>query len=59
MDPYISKMLREQLKRGPAPAEDFFRMKVTGSGETTWFNITPEQLAAIIEALHEDELSWL
>jgi hypothetical protein len=48
---YLIDNLREIAARGPYPGEDFFRMKVTGDGETKWCNVTPEKLAAIIETL--------
>lgn len=45
---YASRMLREIRDAGTQPDEDFFRMKVTGNGETKWFNVTPAQLDALI-----------
>jgi hypothetical protein len=45
---YASRMLRELRDAGTQPDEDFFRMKVTGNGETKWFNVTPAQMDALI-----------
>lgn len=45
---YASRMLRELRDAGTQPDEDFYRMKVTGNGESKWFNITPAQLDALI-----------
>lgn len=51
MSGYERQMLREQLERGPDPGEDFFRLKVTGRGETKWLNVSPAILTALIEAI--------
>lgn len=50
-DGYTRTMLREQLKRGPHPEEDFFRLKVTGDGETKWLNISPDDLRRIVDVI--------
>jgi hypothetical protein len=60
-DTYLTDRLRDQLERGTQPDEGFFRIKVTGNGETHWMNISPEQLAAIIKALEprwETTVNW-
>jgi hypothetical protein len=53
-DSYLTSALREQLQRGPQPDEGFFRFKVTGEGETQWLNVSPAQLASIINTLNND-----
>lgn len=47
MSDYAASEVRALLKRGTQPDEDFFRMKITGNGETMWVNITPAQLEVI------------
>lgn len=47
--------MRNQLKRGPYPGEDFFRLQVTGKGETRVINISGDQLQKIALILGEDE----
>lgn len=49
---YAALELREQLERGSYEGEDFFRLKVTGNGETKWVNVTAEQLAKIAEVVN-------
>lgn len=49
--PYPTKELRRLMDDGPSPGEDFYRVKVTGSGETHWFNVTPDELDAITRIL--------
>lgn len=49
-DPMATR-LRELLEAGPFPGEDFYRLKVTGNGETHWMNVSPDQLAAIARVL--------
>jgi hypothetical protein len=39
------------LERGPAPGEDFYRVRVSGADHSLWCNVTPEQLAAMLAAL--------
>lgn len=51
MSQYAVDMLRHLREQGPAPGEDFFRMKATGNGETMWFNVTPTELDAITAVL--------
>lgn len=46
--------LEQMLMAGPAPGEDFHRMKVTGNGETNWINIKPSQLVSIVALIEED-----
>jgi len=44
-DTYATSMID---KLGPPPADEgFYRVKITGSGETKWFNISPVELAQI------------
>jgi hypothetical protein len=39
---------------GPPPADEgFYRVKITGTGETKWFNISPAELAAFRAVLAE------
>ena len=45
---YQSRELRRLRDAGTQPDEDFFRMKLTGNGETRWINITPAQMDALI-----------
>lgn len=54
METYAAKEMRRQLERGPALGEEFFRLKVTGHGETRWVNIIPEELSAIAEVLDRE-----
>lgn len=43
-DTYATSMIDEL---GPPPADEgFYRVKITGDGETKWFNISPAELAA-------------
>jgi hypothetical protein len=51
VESYEAKELRKQLVRGPYAGEDFFRLKVTGNGESRWINVTREQLDAIATVL--------
>lgn len=53
MPSYAASQVRELLARGPAEDEDFYRLKVTGAGETNWVNVTPDQLRAIERALDQ------
>lgn len=46
--------LHELIEQGPYPGDDFFRVKVTGDGETWCFNISPEQAQAIEAILAKD-----
>jgi hypothetical protein len=48
---YAQQELTVQLERGPYPGEDFYRLKVTGNGESKHVNISSAQLAAIIAVL--------
>jgi uncharacterized protein (AIM24 family) len=48
---YAAYELFEQLKRGPYEGEDFFRLRVTGNGETKTVNVTPGQLHEIARIL--------
>jgi hypothetical protein len=50
-DSYATDQLRRVLGAGPYPGEDFFRLKVTGNGASNWVNVTPEQLAGLVELL--------
>lgn len=52
---YAATEIQGLLKRGPHAGEDFFRMKVTGNGETRWVNITPAQLASIGAVLNDQD----
>lgn len=45
---YESRELRRLRDAGTQTDEDFFRMKLTGNGETRWLNITPAQMDALI-----------
>jgi hypothetical protein len=47
--------LEHLLNRGPQPGEDFYRMKVTGNGETRWFNVSGEKMEAIAAILAEED----
>jgi hypothetical protein len=39
---------------GPPPADEgFYRVKITGNGETNWLNISPAELAAFRAVLAE------
>lgn len=51
---YAANEMVRQLERGPLPGEDFFRVKVTGNGETRWVNITPAQLRSFAMILDQD-----
>jgi hypothetical protein len=48
---YAASQLQALLENGPYEGENFYRLKVTGNGATTWVNISPEQLAAIVAIL--------
>jgi hypothetical protein len=50
-DSYAADQLRRILDAGPSPGEGFFRLQVTGNGASNWVNITPEQLAGLVELL--------
>jgi hypothetical protein len=45
---YQSRELRRVRDAGTQSDEGFFRMKLTGNGETRWINITPAQMDALI-----------
>jgi hypothetical protein len=49
---YTAGQIQDQLERGLYEGEDFFRLKVTGDGESHWVNVTPKQLAEIVEVLN-------
>jgi hypothetical protein len=48
---YAARMLRLVHDIGPHEDEGFFRLKVTGAGQSPWVNVTPGQLAAIADIL--------
>ncbi len=48
---YAASEIQRQFERGPYPGEDFFRLKVTGKGESRWVDVAPEQLADIVALL--------
>jgi hypothetical protein len=48
---YAASELRSLLARGPQRDEDFFRMKVTGNGETRWINVSATDLRGFIAVL--------
>jgi hypothetical protein len=52
-DDYARREIERQLERGPQPDEGFYRLKVTGVGETRWINVTPDRLARIAAVLSE------
>lgn len=57
-DGHLLTQLRRVREAGPAPDEDFHRLKVTGTtddphGGSVWLNISPAQLDRIIAALSE------
>jgi hypothetical protein len=43
-DTYATSMI-DELGSPPA-SEGFYRVKITGNGETNWLNISPAELAA-------------
>lgn len=55
-DSYVTDMID---RLGPPPADEgFYRVKITGNGETNWFNVSPAELAevrAIFAAEDEDD----
>lgn len=51
MSEYAAMELLRQHNRGPNPEEGFYRLKVTGNGETKWVNISPDELAQIVTVL--------
>jgi hypothetical protein len=55
MPTYITQALTRILAVGPYPGEEYFRIKVTGNGETHWMNICPSELQAIIRALDTED----
>jgi triacylglycerol esterase/lipase EstA (alpha/beta hydrolase family) len=48
---YAAFEMLEQLKRGPYPGEDFYRLRVTGDGSTKTVNVTADQLERIAAIL--------
>jgi hypothetical protein len=44
---YQRDQVQDVLRGGPAPGDDFFRMKVSGLEQSNWFNLTREQLEQI------------
>jgi hypothetical protein len=54
MSEYAATEIRGLLERGPYPGEDFFRLKVTGNGETRWLNVSAEQLGAFAAQIERD-----
>lgn len=55
MSSYAAKQVRHIVAAGPAPGESFFRLKVTGNGESTWVNVSREELEAIAAVLEIKE----
>lgn len=53
--PYAASMLVDMLEDGPYKGEDFYRVKVTGNGETKWFNVSPAQITAFAEIMNADD----
>jgi hypothetical protein len=51
---YEAQEMVKQLKRGPYSGEDFFRLQVSGNGQTRHINITPEQLRSLAMLLDQD-----
>lgn len=51
--------IRRLLDAGPSEGEDFFRLKLTGHGETQWMNVTPERMEAIAAVFAPDPLDAL
>ena len=47
--------LYNQLKRGPHPDEDFFRLQIQGEGKTNWINISTMQLCQIALIVGRDD----
>ena len=52
MDDYATSQIRSLMERGPSPGEDFYRLKVTGMGETNWVNVTHDELLIIAHILN-------
>jgi hypothetical protein len=50
MSEYQRDQIQDVLKHGSG-SDDFYRMKVMGRFESKWFNVSPEQLAAIRDVL--------
>ena len=50
-DSHAAEMIGHVIDAGPAPGEDFYRLKITGDGSTPYLNVSPAQLAAIREVL--------
>lgn len=52
-DDYLTRELRRVRENGPAPDEDFYRLRVSGESSTHHLNITPAQFDRIIGVLGE------
>lgn len=52
---YATAQVRALLNRGPHADEDFFRVKITGDGETRWFNVSSEMLEQFAQILESDK----
>lgn len=55
MSAYAASEIERQLERGPYPGEDFYRLQVSGNGQTKHVNITTAQLTKIAAILREEE----
>lgn len=58
MSSYAAKLIREQIARGTQPGEGFYRVKVTGQGETVWFNVSEYALDGFARALEREAQAW-
>lgn len=47
MSAYAAVEIAEQIARGPAEGEDFYRLQMCGDGASKWVNVTPEQAEQI------------
>lgn len=55
---YAAREIRDQLARGTQPDESFFRVKVTGNGETKWFNVSAHALDGFARVLERESQAW-
>ena len=53
-DRYAAREIEKLTERGPSAGEDFYRLKMTGTGETRWVNVTPAQADAIRDVLEPE-----
>lgn len=52
---YAAAEIRRLTDRGPRPEEGFYRLQMSGHGQTNHVNVTPEQAERIAEILDDPD----